>query len=41
MTRPNRFKDFYKKAGKLAEVDGIGSVTEITDRVMKALEENA
>ena len=31
-------KNYYSNAGKLAEVDGIGSVTEITERVMKALE---
>ena len=34
-------KDFYAARGKLAEVDGIGSVSEITERVMKALEANA
>lgn len=34
-------KDFYAERGKLAEVDGLGSVDEITKRVKSALEENA
>ncbi len=32
-------KDFYEKAGKLSVVEGLGSVSEITERVLKALEE--
>ncbi len=34
-------KDFYAKRGTLKEVDGIGSVDEITKRVKDALEANA
>lgn len=34
-------KGFYEKAGKLAVVDGIGSISDISARVMHALEENA
>ncbi len=32
-------KDFYGKAGKLSVVEGLGTVSEITERVLKALEE--
>ena len=32
-------KDFYEKAGKLSVVEGLGSVSEITERVLKALED--
>ena len=32
-------KDFYEKAGKLSVVEGLGAVSEITERVLKALEE--
>jgi len=32
-------KDFYEKAGKLSVVEGLGTVSEITERVLKALEE--
>lgn len=32
-------KDFYEKSGKLSVVEGLGSVSEITERVLKALEE--
>lgn len=32
-------KDFYGKAGKLSVVEGLGTVSEITERVIKALEE--
>ena len=32
-------KDFYEKAGRLSVVEGLGSVSEITERVLKALEE--
>ncbi len=34
-------KGFYEGRGKLVEVDGIGSVDEITKRVFSALEDNA
>ena len=34
-------KDFYAKCGTLKEVDGLGSVDEITKRVKDALEANA
>ncbi len=32
-------KDFYEKAGKLSVVEGLGTVSEITERVLKALED--
>lgn len=32
-------KDFYGKAGKLSVVEGLGTVSEITERVLKTLEE--
>lgn len=32
-------KDFYGKVGKLSVVEGLGTVSEITERVLKALEE--
>lgn len=32
-------KDFYGKAGKLSVVEGLGTVSEITERVLKVLEE--
>ena len=38
-TQTEPLKDFYNKRGSLAVVDGVGSVSEIAERVKAALEE--